>query len=140
MNNSAGRFPVTQANVEETYEFVFAPWVKAQGLCDFVVSEGRVAARLPYDTRQAFFTEAVCGQALMSAIDTVAALAMATTPRPSKGTIYQHTHFLRPAVGEAFLIEAEVIRFGKATAYAETSVTEISSKALIARASSEFAF
>lgn len=140
MKDPAELFPVTQENVEKLYALVFAPWVKAQGLCDFVVSEGRVSARLPYDREQAFFTGAVCGQAIMSAVDTVAAIAMMTTERAAKGTVYQHTHFLAPARGEAFLVESEVIRFGKATAYAETSVTESASGALIARASCEFAF
>jgi acyl-coenzyme A thioesterase PaaI-like protein len=36
----------------------------------------------------------------MAAIDTVASLAMATTDRLLKGTVYQHTHFLRPAAND----------------------------------------
>jgi acyl-coenzyme A thioesterase PaaI-like protein len=65
---------------------------------------------------------------------------MLTSDRPTKGTIYQHTHFLRAAQNDDFLIEAKVLRFGKATAYAEATVSFATSGELVARASSEFAF
>jgi acyl-coenzyme A thioesterase PaaI-like protein len=69
-----------------------------------------------------------------AAIDTVASLAMMTGDRPTKGTIYQHTHFLRPAKDDDFIVEAEVLRFGKATAYAETSVRLATYGELVAHA------
>ena len=132
--------PLTNDNVEALYAYVFAPWVRGQGLRDFKVSEGRASAILPYDAEQAFFSGAICGQALMSAIDTVAAIAMFTTDRVAKGTAYQHTQFLRAAKADAFLIETDVLRFGQGSAYAETSVKDAQTGRLIARASSEFAF
>jgi acyl-coenzyme A thioesterase PaaI-like protein len=76
----------------------------------------------------------------MSAIDTVIALAMMTTERTTKGTVYQHTHFLRPAVNDDFLGHATVLRFGTATAFAEARVTFVSSGELVAHATAEFAF
>ena len=76
----------------------------------------------------------------MSAIDTVVSMAMFTSDRPTKGTIYQHTHFLRPAMNDDFLIQATVLRFGKATAFAEAKVSFVSSGELVAHASAEFAF
>jgi uncharacterized protein (TIGR00369 family) len=133
-------FPVTQATVDRAYELVFAPWVKHLGLRDFKVEQGRASATLPINDSLKFSSGAVCGQALMAAIDTVTALAMATTDRASKGTVYQHTHFLRPAVGDDFIVEAEVLRFGKATAYAEARVRLSVSGDLIAHAALEFAF
>jgi uncharacterized protein (TIGR00369 family) len=132
-------FHVTKANVEAVYNEVFAPWVRELGLCDFEAEEGRVAARLPASPKLQFAGSVVCGQALMSAIDTVAALAMMSVDRPTKGTVYQHTHFLRPARGEAFRIEVKVLRFGKATAFAEARVTNAEGE-LAAHASTEYAF
>ena len=76
----------------------------------------------------------------MAAIDSVASLAIATTERISKGTVYQHTHFLRPAVNDDFHVKAEVLRFGKASAFTETRVSFASTGKLIAHASLEFAF
>lgn len=133
-------FPITQATVNEAYEFVFAPWVKDLGLCDFKVEPGRISARLPIADKLKFSSGAVCGQALMAAIDTVTAMAMSTTERAPKGTVYQHTHFLRPAIDDDFLVEAEVLRFGKASAFGEARVSLASSGNLVAHAVLEFAF
>jgi len=135
-----GVFPVTQATVQAAFDWVYAPWIKEMGLTDFVVREGFCSMRLPLSDRLKFFSGAVCGQALMAAIDTVASMASATSPRPGKGTVYQHTHFLRPAANDDFRIEATVRRFGKASAYVDCSVTFVESGELVAHAVLEFAF
>lgn len=132
--------PLTQDNADQAHEFVFAPWVKSLGLRDFQVEHGRVSAHLPANNQLQFFTGAMCGQAIMAAVDTVTSLAMMTTDRMSKGTVYQHTHFLRPAMNDDFTIEAEVLRFGKATAYAEAHVRLLSTRKAVAHAVLEFAF
>ena len=135
-----GLFPLTQVTAHAAFDWVFAPWIKEMGLTDFVVREGFVSMRLPLNDRLKFFSGAICGQALMAAIDTVASMAVATGLRLGKGTIYQHTHFLRPAANDDFLIEAEVKRFGKASAYVDCSVTFVGSGELVAHAVLEFAF
>jgi acyl-coenzyme A thioesterase PaaI-like protein len=135
-----GIFPVTQETAQAAFDWVFAPWIKEMGFCDFVVREGFCSMRLPLNDRLKFFSGAVCGQALMAAIDTAASMANATSPRMSKGTVYQHTHFLRPAANDDFLIEATVKRFGKASAYIDCSVTFVGSGELVAHAVLEFAF
>lgn len=135
-----GLFPVTQETVHAAFDWIFAPWIKEMGLCDFVVREGHCAMRLPLNDRLKFFSGAVCGQALMAAIDTVSAVANATSPRVSKGTVYQHTHFLRPAANDDFRIEANVKRFGKSSAYIECNVTFAGSGELVAHAVLEFAY
>lgn len=101
-----------------------------------MVREGFVSMRLPLNDRLKFFSGAICGQALMAAIDTVASMAAATSPRLGKGTVYQHTHFLRPAANDDFLIAAEVKRFGKSSAFVDCGVTF----ELVAYAVLEFAF
>ncbi len=131
--------PLTDATVQEFYEYLFAPWVKGIGMRDFKVSKGKVSGLLPQSDALKFSSGAVCGQVIMSAIDTVASLAMATDRFP-KGTVYQHTHFLRPAVNDDFIVEATVLRFGKTTAFAEARVSFASSGVLAAHASLEFAF
>ncbi len=135
-----GLFPLTQDTIDTAFDFVFAPWVKELGLTDFVVREGFVSMRLPLNDRLKFFSGTVCGQALMAAIDTVASMAVSTGPRLAKGTVYQHTHFLRPAVNDDFLIAATVKRFGKASCYVDCSVSFVGSGELVAHAVLEFAF
>lgn len=132
--------PVTGATVQEMYGHLFAPWVKDLGLRDFAVGHGEASALLPQRDALKLYAGAVCGQAIMAAIDTVVTLAMFTTDRVPKGTVYQHTHFLRPAVNDDFRIEAKVLRFGKASAFAEARLTLAASGELVAQASSEFAF
>jgi acyl-coenzyme A thioesterase PaaI-like protein len=135
-----GLFPVTQDTAHASFDWVFAPWVKDMGLTDFVVREGYCSMRLPLQDKLKFFSGAVCGQALMAAIDTVSSMANGTSPRMGKGTVYQHTHFLRPAANDDFRIEAQVKRFGKSNSYIECSVTFAGSGELVAHAVLEFAF
>jgi acyl-coenzyme A thioesterase PaaI-like protein len=132
--------PLTQKNAQALFDWVYAPWIKEMGLTDIVVREGFVSMRLPLNDRLTFFSGAVCGQALMAAIDTVASMAAMTSPRVGKGTVYQHTHFLRPAANDDFLVAATVRRFGKSSAYVDCSVTFVSSGELVAHAVLEFAF
>lgn len=132
--------PVTDETVLELYGHLFAPWVKALGLRDFSVRAGEAEAVLPHSDTLQMYAGAVCGQVIMAAVDTVITLAMFTTDRIPKGTVYQHTHFLRPAVQDDLRISAKVLRFGKGSAFAEASVAFAATGVLVARASSEFAF
>ena len=134
------RPPITNETVLEFYDWLFAPWVKELGLRDFAVSPGQVVAILPQSRRLQFVSGAVCGQVIMSAVDTVASLAMSTTDRLTRGTVYQHTHFLRPALSEDMRVQADVLRFGKTSAFAEARVTFLNSGGLVAHATLEFAF
>jgi acyl-coenzyme A thioesterase PaaI-like protein len=132
--------PMTDETILDFYGHLFAPWVRGLGLRDFSVRPGEAVAVLPQTDALKLYAGAVCGQVLMAAIDTVVTLAMFTTDRVPKGTVYQHTHFLRPAVDDDFRISAKVLRFGKASAFAEAQVTYAGSGQLVAQASSEFAF
>lgn len=132
------RQPITIDNVAEIYDAVFAPWVKEQGLEILAVSEGSVGARLPQDPRQRFAFGAICGQAQMSAIDTTMAIAMMTSDRRVAGTTSQSTQFIRPAAGEALLIEARVLKWGRTVCFGDVHVTGENTGVLIAHATCEF--
>jgi uncharacterized protein (TIGR00369 family) len=132
--------PITNENVMDTYEYVFAPWVKAMGLTDIQVNKGRASAVLPQDSNLQWANGAICGQAIMAAVDTVVSIAMLTTERASKGTASQNTQFLRPAAQEDLLIETNVLKFGRVIAYAETKVTLAKSGELVAHSTNEFVF
>lgn len=140
INMTSPTLPLTNETVEEFYDWLFAPWVKELGLRDFDVAPGRIVATLPQDKKLQFVSGAVCGQVIMSAVDTVVSLAMATTDRTPKGTVYQHTHFLRPAMTHDMRVEANVLRFGKTSAFAEARVSFANSGELVAHATLEFAF
>jgi acyl-coenzyme A thioesterase PaaI-like protein len=133
-------FPLTQETAHAVFDWVYAPWIKDMGLTDFVVREGFCSMRLPLGDHLKFFSGAVCGQAVMAAIDTVASMAAMTAPRRGRGTVYQHTHFLRPAANDDVLITATVKRWGKTSVYVDCSVTFVGSGDLVAHAVLEFAF
>jgi acyl-coenzyme A thioesterase PaaI-like protein len=132
--------PVIDATVLEFCEYVFTPWVKMLGLREFKVCPGIVSAMFPQNDALKLSNGAVCGQAIMAAIDSVSALSVGTTGRIIKGTVYQHTHFLRPAINDDYHVRAEVLRFGKTSAFTETRVSFASTGKLVAHASLEFAF
>lgn len=132
-------FPITQENVQASFDAIFAPWIKAMGLTDLQVSQGFCSLRLPFSGHLKFSSGAVCGQAMMSAIDTAASMAAGTTDRVPRGTVYQHTHFLRPAIGGDFLVTAQVKRFGKSSIYLDCSIVTEETGALVAHAVLEFA-
>jgi acyl-coenzyme A thioesterase PaaI-like protein len=73
----------------------------------------------------------ICGQAIMAGIDSAAGIAVATQPREVKAIIYQHTRFLRPATNNDLRIEANVKRFGKASAFVDVAVAIVGSGELV---------
>ena len=132
--------PITADTAGIAHDTVFAQWVRDLGLRDIEVSEGYAAAVLPRNADLQFFSGAVCGQAIMAAIDTVASLAMLTADRPMKGTASQNTQFLRPATNDDLRVTTTVLRFGSTIAYAETRVTFEGTDDLVAHSTSEFVF
>lgn len=132
--------PCTIETAKEVHALLFAPWVKKQHLEFLEIEEGRVKARLRQDTEQQFLSGALCGQAMMSAIDTVMSMAMLTYPRSTKGTASQNNQFLRPAIGDDLIIEAIVLKMGKHSAYGETRVSFEAAGDLVVHSSSQYAF
>jgi len=139
MFNAQSPFPVSSSTAEGAYQFIFAPWAKLLGLTNLVVEVGAASAKLPISGNVKHVGGVICGQAIMSAVDMVVTLAMSSTERVPRATIYQNNHFLRPATGD-LRIAATVLKFGKTTAYAEVSVTLAEGGELVARAATEWAF
>jgi acyl-coenzyme A thioesterase PaaI-like protein len=131
--------PFRSDNASMALSRLFAPWVQQLGLCDFDISPGRARARLPQSAEMNLYAGPMCGQAIMAAVDTVVVLAVGSHDRLPKATIYQHTHFLRPALHVDVWIEAVVQRVGKNSAFITASATSATSGDLLAQCSSEFA-
>ena len=131
---------INQDNVVETYEHLFAPWVKELGLTDFEISKGKASAIMPQNASLHWSAGAICGQAILAAIDTVASLAVNTTDRQGKGTVSQNTQFIRPAFSEDLKIEVSVLNFGRTIVYVEAKVIFVESEKLVAHSTLEFAF
>jgi uncharacterized protein (TIGR00369 family) len=131
---------ISQDNVVDTYDSLFAPWVKELELIELEVSEGKASAIMPQNPSLHWSAGAICGQAILAAIDTVASLAVNTTDRQAKGTVSQNTQFIRPAFSEDLKIEVSVLNFGRTIVYVEAKVTFVESGKLVAHSTLEFAF
>jgi len=122
MRNKLPTETITMENIEIIYDFIFAPYVKQLKLSFLEIEEGRVVARLNNSKEYQFVTGALCGQVLMSVIDTTMSIAMSTSLKSQRGTLSQNNNFIRPAFGDYFIIESVVQRFGSTIAIGETKV------------------
>ena len=122
MDNKLPSTTITIDNVEQIYDYIFAPYVKQLKLSFLEIEEGRVVARLENSTDYQFVTGALSGQVLMSVIDTTMSIAMNTSIKSQRGTLSQNNNFIRPAFGSYFIIESIIQRFGGTIAIGETKV------------------
>ena len=130
---------ITIENVEEIYDYIFAPYVKQLKLSFLEIEVGRVVARLDNSKEYQFVTGALSGQVLMSVIDTTMSIAMNTSLKSQRGTLSQNNNFIRPAFGDYFIIESVVQRFRSTIAIGETKVySENNKNDILCHATSTF--
>ena len=139
MKNKLPTTTITIDNVEEIYDYIFAPYIKQLKLSFLEIEEGRVVARLDNSEEYQFVTGALSGQVLMSVIDTTMSIAMNTSLKSQRGTLSQNNNFIRPAFGDYFIIESVVQRFGSTIAIGETKVySENNKEDILCHATSTF--
>ena len=138
MNLKLPEDTITMENIEQIYDYVFAPYVKQLKLSFLSIEEGKVVARLENSKDYQFVTGALSGQILMSVIDTVMSIAMNTSTKSQRGTLSQNNNFIRPAFGDYFIIESEVQRFGSSIAIGETKIYSEESRDILCHATSTY--
>ncbi|RYX92128.1 MAG: PaaI family thioesterase [Comamonadaceae bacterium] len=119
----------------------FAPWVQALHLRVESFGEGSVTLRLPYSDQLSRAGGMLCGQAMMAAADTAMVLALIHhfgEFRPCT-TVQLNSSFLKPLSGQDALIEARVIRAGKALAFGEIDIRGAADGKSVSRASTTYA-
>jgi len=134
LNNDIARL---QAALSE----LFAPWVQALGLRVEEASESCVTLRLPASEQLARSGGMLCGQAMMAAADTAMVLALIQhfgEFRPCT-TVQLSTSFLRPLSAQDALVEARVLRAGKALAFGEIELRGADDGKSVCRASTTYA-
>jgi uncharacterized protein (TIGR00369 family) len=102
----------------------FAPWVQALGLRAESFDADSVTLRLPVSDQLARHGGMLSGQAMMAAADTAMVLALVNhfgEFRPCT-TVQMNSSFLRPLSGQDALVQARVIRAGKALAFGEIDI------------------
>lgn len=119
----------------------FAPWVQALGLQVDSFEPGSVTLRLPQSDQLSRVGGMLCGQAMMAAADTAMVLALISQFgefRPCT-TVQMNTSFLKPLSGQDALVQAKVIRAGKALAFGEIDIRGAEDGKSACRASTTYA-
>jgi uncharacterized protein (TIGR00369 family) len=129
--------------IEAALQRIAAPCVKALHLRVLDAEPGLVRMALPVTAEVCHGGGVLCGQAMMSAMDTAMVGAMVTfdggTFRPMT-TVELHSNFLRPVPADAgeVTLTARVIKRGKTLAYGEIEIVGADGK-LAAKASTTYA-
>lgn len=129
------------APLQSALSELFAPWVQALGLKVEEASESCVVLRLPMSDQLVRSGGMLCGQAMMAAADTAMVLALMQhfgEFRPCT-TVQLSTSFLRPLSGQDALVEARVLRAGKALAFGEIELRGADDGKSACRASTTYA-
>ena len=120
---------------------LFAPWVQALDLRVQSFEPGAVTLRLPRNDQFSRVGDMLCGQAMMAAADTAMVLALIThfgAFRPCT-TVQMNTSFLKPLSGQDALVEARLLRAGKALAFGEIDIRGADDGKSVCRASTTYA-
>lgn len=102
----------------------FAPWVQALGLRVEAFDHDSVTLRLPLNDALSRVGGMLCGQAMTAAADTAMVLALINhfgEFRPCT-TVQMSSSFLKPLSGQDALVQARVVRAGKALAFGEIDI------------------
>jgi uncharacterized protein (TIGR00369 family) len=102
----------------------FAPWVQALGLQVVAAEAQGITLRLANNDAVARTGGMLCGQAMMAAADTAMAMALINhfgAFRPCT-TVQMSSSFLRPLSNQDALVDARVLRAGKALAFGEIDI------------------
>ncbi|MET4578220.1 PaaI family thioesterase [Ottowia thiooxydans] len=129
------------ASLQSALKELFAPWVQALDLQVVQASESSVVLRLPTSDQLARTGGMLCGQAMMAAADTAMVLALIQhfgEFRPCT-TVQLSTSFLRPLSNQDALVEARVLRAGKALAFGEIELRGADDGKSVSRASTTYA-
>ena len=120
---------------------LFAPWVQALGLRVEAFEPAAVTLRLPRNDQLSRVGDMLCGQAMMAAADTAMVLALIShfgAFRPCT-TVQMNTSFLKPLSGQDALVEARLLRAGKALAFGEIDIRGADDGKSVCRASTTYA-
>ena len=132
---------VTLGMLTEALSSYFAPWVQALALSPHAMDADSVTLLLPQSDQLSRVGGMVCGQAMMAAADTAMVLALIRhfgTFRPCT-TVQMNTSFLKPLSGQSALVQARVLRAGKALAFGEIDIRGANDGKSVCRATTTYA-
>lgn len=129
------------SSLQQALADYFAPWVQALNLQVVAADGSSVVLRLPHSTQLSRVGDILCGQAMMAAADTAMVLALIQhfgAFRPCT-TVQLSSSFLKPLSKQDALIEARVLRAGKALAFGEIDLRGADDGKTVSRFSTTYA-
>lgn len=132
---------MTLDELQDALPAYFAPWVQELGLQAVSFDADSVTLRLPNTGHLSRVGGMLCGQAMMAAADTAMVLALINhfgEFRPCT-TVQLNSSFLRPVSGQDALVQARVLRAGKALAFGEIDIRGADDGKSACRASTTYA-
>jgi uncharacterized protein (TIGR00369 family) len=132
---------MTADTLQQALAQYFAPWVQALDLRVEAFDADSVTLRLPQSGQLSRVGGMLCGQAMMAAADTAMVLALVNqfgAFRPCT-TVQLNSTFLRPLSNQDALVQARVVRAGKALAFGEIDIRGADDGKSASRASTTYA-
>jgi len=130
-----------KATLQSALPEYFPSWVQDLGLVVDSFDGDSVTLRLPQSERLSRVGGMLCGQAMMAAADSAMVLALINqfgSFRPCT-TVQMNTSFLKPLSGQDALVQARVLRAGKALAFGEIDIRGAADGRSVCRASVTYA-
>ena len=106
---------------------VFAPWIQQLNLEVTAIGDGEVSMIMPYSDELCRSSGVICGQALMSVIDTcmVFVCYLGMGKYGNCATVSQHTTFMRPAIESDVVATGKLIKGGRTLIFGDVTLTTI---------------
>ena len=116
--------PINLSSAGKRYTEVFAPWVQQLNLSIETIAEDSVVLRMPYADDLCRINQLVCGQAMMTLIDTcmVFVCYVAQGKYCNCTTVSQNTSFMRPVMGQDILATGRVLKSGRSLVFGEVTL------------------
>jgi len=104
---------------------VFAPWVQQLNMKVTSIGDGEVTLLMPYSDELCRSGSIICGQALMSLIDTcmVFVCYLGMGKYGDCATVSQHTTFMRPASNADIIATGKLVKGGRTLIFGNVTLT-----------------
>ena len=116
---------ITVESANQRLTEVFAPWIRQLNIQVTEIGGDQVTLRLPYHDDLCRSGGLICGQALMSLIDTcmVFVCYLGMGRYSDCATVSQHTTFIRPAIGVDVIATGKLVKSGRTLIFGEVTLT-----------------
>jgi len=106
---------------------VFAPWIQQLNIKVISIGDGEVTLQMPYSDKLCRSHGLICGQALMSLIDTcmVFVCYLGMGKYSDCATVSQHTTFMHPAIDTDIIATGKLVKSGRTLIFGEVTLNAV---------------